>query len=65
MTPETFRAIRIAAGMSVRELAAWLRIEDPRTIRRWEDGERPVSGPVSLLMEQLGSTAAAANRPPD
>jgi hypothetical protein len=30
-----------------------LRIEDDRTIRRWEAGERKISGPVTLLMEML------------
>lgn len=54
MTPEAFRDIRCRAGLTQSQLAARLRIEDVRTIRRYEKGERVISGPVSLLMEQLG-----------
>lgn len=53
MTPATFKAIRQRLGLSQAGLAAVLRIEDVRTIRRYEMGERSVSGPVSLLMELL------------
>lgn len=53
MTPETFRRIRTEAGLSLNQLAAVLRISDGRSVRRWEDGERKVSGPVSILMELI------------
>jgi DNA-binding transcriptional regulator YiaG len=53
MTPATFQRIRAKLGMTQTQLAAVLRIEDIRTIRRWEKGERAISGPVSLLMELL------------
>ena len=53
MTPEQFKAIRKRAGLTTAGLAAHLRLADARTIRRYEDGSRPVSGPVSLLMEIL------------
>ena len=53
MTGEEFKAIRRTAGLSVSELAALLRIVDERAVRRWEDGTKEVSGPVSLLMELL------------
>ncbi len=53
MTPETFKSIRREAGLTQAGLAALLRIEDARTIRRYEAGERKVSGPVSILMEML------------
>ena len=53
MTGEEFKAIRRAAGLSVSELAALLRIVDERAVRRWEDGTKEVSGPVSILMELL------------
>ncbi len=52
-TPTTFKAIRERAGLTQSGLAAFLRISDRRTIRYWETGERPVSGPVSFLMELL------------
>jgi DNA-binding transcriptional regulator YiaG len=53
MTPSEFKAIRLRAGLTQSQLADRLRISDKRTIRYWETGERPISGPVSLLMEQL------------
>lgn len=53
MTPSEFKAIRTRAGLTQTGLAARLRIEDLRTIRRYEAGERAISGPVSLLMELL------------
>jgi DNA-binding transcriptional regulator YiaG len=53
MTPEQFKTIRQQAGLTQSRLAALLRISDSRTIRRWETGEREVSGPVSILMEML------------
>jgi DNA-binding transcriptional regulator YiaG len=53
MTPAIFQAIRQRAGLTQSGLAALLRIGDLRTIRRYEAGEREVSGPVSLLMEML------------
>ena len=53
MTPATFKAIRQRAGLTQSGLAALLRIADGRAIRRWEAGERQVSGPVTILMEML------------
>ena len=53
MTPSAFKSIRERAGLSQSGLAALLRVEDLRTIRRYEKGEREISGPVSLLMEML------------
>ncbi len=34
-------------------MAALLRISDQRTIRRWETGEIPVSGPASIILEMM------------
>lgn len=53
MTPATFKSIRERAGLTQSGLAAILRISDIRTIRKWEAGERAISGPVALLMELL------------
>lgn len=53
MTPANFKRIRKKLDLTQTQLAAILRIEDIRTIRRWETGERPVSGPASYLMELL------------
>lgn len=62
MTPGTFKAIRKRAGLTQSGLAAMLRIADIRTIRRWETGEREISGPVSLLMEMLDAGTWIASR---
>jgi transcriptional regulator with XRE-family HTH domain len=53
MEAKEFKRIRRAAGMSVRELADWLRIMHVQTIKRIECGSRDVTGPISLCMEQL------------
>lgn len=53
MTPAAFKSIRKRAGMTIRGLADLLRISDEKTIRRYERGDRAISGPVSLLMEML------------
>jgi DNA-binding transcriptional regulator YiaG len=53
MNHAEFKAIRERAGLTQSGLAAFLRISDKRTVRYWETGERPITGPVSLLMELL------------
>lgn len=51
MTADQFRAIRRRLGLTQSQLAARLRIADARTIRRYEGGKVPITGPVSVLME--------------
>ena len=53
MTPAKVKSIRTAAGLSQREMARLLRVSDIRTVRRWETGEVPVSGPASIVLEML------------
>jgi len=53
MTPATFKSIRQRVGLTQSGLASVLRISDIRTIRKWEAGERSISGPVAILMEML------------
>ena len=53
MTPSEFKSIRNAHSLTQTQLAAKLRISDIRTIRRWETGDVPVSGPASVLMELI------------
>jgi DNA-binding transcriptional regulator YiaG len=53
MTPAEIKVIRQRYGLSQSELAALLRISDIRTIRRWEAGEVPVSGPASIVLELM------------
>lgn len=54
MTPAELKSIRQRHGLTQSELAALLRISDIRTIRRWETGDRPVSGPASVVLELMG-----------
>ena len=53
MTPTELRAIRHRYGLSTRALAELLRIGDQRTIRRWEAGEREISGPATIVLELM------------
>lgn len=53
MTPSEIIAIRKRAGLTQSGLASLLRIADKRTIRRWETGDIPVSGPASIILELL------------
>jgi DNA-binding transcriptional regulator YiaG len=57
MTPTTFKSIRKRAGLTQAGLASRLRLSDSRTIRRYEEGSREVSGPVSILMEMIDAGA--------
>jgi DNA-binding transcriptional regulator YiaG len=53
VTPTEIQSIRKRAGLSQSGLAALLRISDLRTVRRWETGDTPVSGPASIVLELL------------
>lgn len=53
MTPGELRRIRKAKGYSLAGLAKVLRIADLSTVHRWEKGQRPISGPVAILMEMI------------
>ena len=52
MTPERFKHIRTRAGYTQKKLGIYLCITD-RAVRRYEAGDRAVSGPASNLMEIL------------
>ena len=64
MTPEDFKDIRTEACLSFNQLGAILRVH-PRTVRRYEKGTIPISGPVSVIMEliDMGRPAAITGRP--
>lgn len=53
MTPTELKSIRERAGLTQDQLACLLRLSDSRTIRRYEDGSRSVSGPISILLELI------------
>lgn len=58
MTPETFRAIRVAADMSLADVADHLRVTK-RHVRMLEAGDRSVSGPIAVLMEMLAENTTS------
>ena len=53
MNPEEVRAARYALGMTQDELAKALRMgrDGKRAVRRWEAGDRCISGPASVAIE--------------
>jgi hypothetical protein len=50
-TPADLRAARHALGLTTNGLARVVRVEDGRTVRRWEAGDRDIPGPVTVLLE--------------
>ena len=65
MTPAEFRAARKALGLSANGMAEALRLGKGggRTVRRWESGETPVTGPVSVAVELLLRTRRKTSPP--
>lgn len=65
MTPERAKLIRQEAGLSAARLARLFRLakDGGRAVRRWEAGEREISGPVSILYElvERGELAETAD----
>lgn len=56
MDADRVKAIRTEAKLTQAGLAALLRLgaSGKRTVRRWEAGEIPITGPASILLEMLG-----------
>ena len=50
---QALRAFRKSQGYSMTEFARILRIEAASTVRRWERGDRAVTGPASILVEMM------------
>jgi transcriptional regulator with XRE-family HTH domain len=50
-TPEALKDARATLGLSADALARIVRVEDGRTVRRWEAGEREIPGPVIVIVE--------------
>lgn len=56
MTPDQIKAARRELGMTQAQLAARLRLAEssgPRTVRHWESGTVPITGPASVAIELL------------
>ena len=58
MTPDQFKKARHSLKYSLTEMAAIIGVTD-RAIRRYEDGEREISGPIIKLMTLLQHCPAA------
>ena len=59
MTPDRVREIRLALGLSQNALAEALRLgpNGGRTVRRWESGQVPITGPASVALELMKEKA--------
>ncbi len=55
MTPDDLRTARKALGYSQSEMAKALRLgaNGDRTVRRWEAGDVPITGPVTVAIEMM------------
>jgi DNA-binding transcriptional regulator YiaG len=47
------KRIRLKVGMSQADLARALRLSDDRPVRAWEQDERNVTGPASIVLEMI------------
>lgn len=63
MSPADIKSARQRLGLSQSGLAEALRLgpNGERTIRRWEAGDVPVTGPASLAIEMLLDREQGAN----
>lgn len=62
MTPADLRSARQSLGLSQAEFARAVGVASDRTVRKWEDGERDIPGPVAVLVilaEQIQAVADA------
>ncbi len=50
MTEKEFLKLRRALGDTQAALGVRLGVSSARTVRRWENGERPIPGPVAKLL---------------
>lgn len=63
MTPEEFKAARLAAGLPTLTAAAAALESDLRTIRRWEHGERTIPGPARVALRCLAKLRELSQSP--
>ena len=53
MTPREMRDAQEALRLSRDEFTVMLGVATPRTVRRWEEGEKDIPGPVVVLLDLL------------
>lgn len=61
MTPAGLKAARKSLGLSQAEFARAVGVSDGRTVRRWEDAERDIPGPVIVLCALAERFSGVAN----
>lgn len=52
MTPEQFKDVRKKLGITIKEMAENLKV-NPRTVNRWENGDRKIPGPVEVALDYI------------
>jgi len=50
MSPEEFEDARHRLGLNQRDFAELFGIASDRTVRRWEEGDKDIPGPVIVLV---------------
>lgn len=53
MTPSQFKKARFKLGLSQQEMADALRLKTARAIRHYESGDREISGPIQICIEEM------------
>ena len=53
LTPDEIRAFRAAEGLTQEDLARKLRLKHKDTVRAWEAGKTPCSGPASIVIRMV------------
>ena len=59
MSPEDLKSARKTLGLSQAEFARVVGVASDRTVRKWEDAERDIPGPVDVLVRLLIALPAA------
>lgn len=52
-TPDEIKAFRAAEGLTQEQLAARLRLSHKDTVRAWESGKTPISGPAAVVIRMV------------
>lgn len=53
MTPQDFKKFRENLGLTQQQMAEALRLKTDRAISQYENGERGISGPISLCLDYI------------
>jgi DNA-binding transcriptional regulator YiaG len=59
MTAEGFKRLRENLGINITHCALLFNMSSARTIRRYEDGDTPISGPAGILLKVLAEVPGA------